>query len=36
MDESVAINRDNYWQFRKIYRVLEDDRVKLICLFFGN
>ena len=23
-----AVNRTNYWQFRKIYRVLKDDSVR--------
>ena len=32
MDDSVAINRENYWKFRKIYRVLKDDRVRHILL----
>ena len=27
MDDGVAIGRNNYWQLRKIYRVLKDDRV---------
>ena len=27
MDDGVAIGRNNYWQFRKIYRVLKDDWV---------
>ena len=27
MDDGVAIGRNNYWQFRKIYCVLKDDWV---------
>ena len=27
MDDGVPIGRNNYWQLRKIYRVLKDDRV---------
>ena len=28
MDDGVAIGRNNYWQLRKIYRVLKDDRIR--------
>ena len=28
MDDGVAIGRNSYWQLRKIYRVLKDDRVR--------
>ena len=28
MDDGVPIGRNNYWQLRKIYRVLKDDRIR--------
>ena len=34
MDDSVAINRENYWKFRKIYCVLKDDRVRHKAVYF--
>ena len=34
MDDSVAINRNNYWKFRKIYRVLKDDKVRHKAVYF--
>ena len=34
MDDRVTINRDNYWKFRKIYRILKDDRVRHKAVYF--
>ena len=28
-----AVNRNNYWQFRKIYRVLKDDSVRETSIY---
>ena len=34
MDDSVAINRNYYWRFRKIYHILKDDRVRHKAVYF--
>ena len=33
MDDGVALGRNNYWQLRKIDRVLKDDRVRHKTLY---
>ena len=34
MDDPVNVDRNNYWEFRKIYRVLRDDTVRYKTVYF--